>query len=83
MTNHANKHKVTQISMRKASCGFDWFEWQKVEGLIKKNCAGSSLTITAYDQNKDEQTQKQDETLRHSALCIAQCLDEALSNLIQ
>ena len=26
MTNHANKHKVTQISMPKAGCGLDWLE---------------------------------------------------------
>ena len=35
MTNHANKHKVTQISMPKDGCGLDRLEWHKVERLIK------------------------------------------------
>ena len=61
MINHANKNKVTQISMPKAGCGLDRLEWHKVERLIKEICAQSSLTITVYDQSKDEQSQKQDE----------------------
>ena len=61
MTNDANKHKVTRISMPKAGCGLDRLEWHKVERLIKENCAQSNLTIAGYDQSKDEQSQKQDE----------------------
>ena len=34
MINHANKHKVTQISMPKASCGLDRLQWHKNERLI-------------------------------------------------
>ena len=34
MTNHAKKHKVTEISMPKAGCGLDRLEWYKVERLI-------------------------------------------------
>ena len=82
-TNHANKHKVTQITMPKAGCGFDRLEWYKVERLIKKICAQSDLTITVYDQNKDKQSQKQDETPVRSALGQAQRQDEALSKLIE
>ena len=52
MTNHANKQKVTQISMPKAGCGLDRLEWYKVERLIREICAQSNLTITVYDQNK-------------------------------
>ena len=83
MTNHANKHKVTQISMPKAGCGLDRLEWHKVERLLKEICAHSNLTITVYDQSKDEQSQKQDETPVRSALGQAQRRDEALSKLIQ
>ena len=39
MTNHANKHKVTQISMPKARCGLDRLEWHKVERIIRETCA--------------------------------------------
>ena len=60
MTNHANKHKVTRTSMPKAGCGLDRLEWYKVERLIKEICAQSNLTITVYDQSKDEKSQKQD-----------------------
>ena len=56
MTNHANKHKITQISIPKAGCGLDRLEWYKVERLIREICAQSNLTITVYDQNKDEQS---------------------------
>ena len=59
MTNHADKHKVTQISMPKAGCGVDRLEWYKVERLIKESCAQSNLTITVYEQSRDEQSQKQ------------------------
>ena len=83
MTNHANKHKVTQISMPKTGCGLVRLEWHKVERLIKGICAQSSLTITVYDQSKDEQSQKQDETPVRSALGQAQRQDEALSKLIE
>ena len=55
MTKHANKNKVTQISMSKAGCGLDRLEWHKVERLIREICEQSNLTITVYDQNKDEQ----------------------------
>ena len=58
MTEHANKQKVTQISMPKAGCGLDRLEWYKVESLIKETCAQSNLTIIVYDQSKDEQSQK-------------------------
>ena len=83
MTNHANKYKVTQISMPKTGCGLDRLEWYKVERLIKDICAQSNLTITVYDQNRDEQSQKQSETPVHSALGQAQRQDEALSKLYQ
>ena len=62
MANHANKHKAPEIRMPKAGCGLDRSEWHKVERLIREICAQSSLTITVYDQSKDEQSQKQDET---------------------
>ena len=54
MINHANKYKVTHISMPKAGCGLDRLEWYKVERLIEQICAQPSLTITVYDQSKDE-----------------------------
>ena len=54
MTKHANKHKVTEISMPKAGCGLDRLEWYKVERLIREICAQSNLTITVYDQRKFE-----------------------------
>ena len=56
MINHANKHKVTHISMPKAGCGLDRLEWHKVECLINEIYAQSNLTITVYDHNKDEQS---------------------------
>ena len=68
MTKHANKHKVTEISMPKAGCGVDRLEWYKVERLIREICAQSNFTITVYDQNKDEQSQKQTETPVRSTL---------------
>ena len=55
----------------------------KIERLIKENCAQSNLTITVYDQNRDEQSQKLTETPMRSALGQAQRQDEALSKLIQ
>ena len=48
--------------MPKVGCGLDRLEWHKVERLIKKICTQSNLTITVYDQSKEEQSQKQDET---------------------
>ena len=72
MTNNANKHKVTQISTPKAGCGLDRLERYKVERLIKEICAQSNLTITVYDQNRDEQSQKQIETPVRSAIGQAQ-----------
>ena len=83
ITNHANEHKVTQISMPKAGCGLDRLEWHKVERLIKEICAQSYLPITAYDQSKNEQSQKQVETPVRSALGQAQRQNEALSKLIE
>ena len=83
MINHANNYKVTHISMPKAGCGVDRLEWHKVKRLIKEICAQSNLTITVYDQNKDEQSQKQDETPVRSALDQAQRQNEALSKFIQ
>ena len=83
MVNHANKYKVTDISMLKAGCGLDRLEWFKVERLVKEICAQSSLTITVYDQSKDEQSQKQDETPVRSALGQTQRQVEALSKLIE
>ena len=83
MTNHAIKHKVTQISMAKAGCGLDRLEWYKVERLIKEFCSHSNLTITVYDQKRDEQSEKPTETPVHSPLGQAQRQDEALSKLIE
>ena len=83
MTNHANKHKVTQINTSKAGCGLERLEWHKVERIIKKICAQPNLTITVNDQSGDEQSQKQEETPSHSALGQAQRQDEALSKLIE
>ena len=83
MKNHATKHKVTQISMPKAGCGLDRLEWHKVERLIREICAQSNLTITVYDQYKDEQSQKQDETPVRSALGQAQRQDEAMPKLVE
>ena len=83
MTDHANKHEVTQISMPKAGCGLDRLEWHKLEHVIKEICAQSSLTITVYNESKGEQSQKQDETQVRSAIGQAQRRDEALSKLIQ
>ena len=68
MTKHANKHEVTKISMPKAGCGLHRLEWHKVEHLIREICAQSNLTMTVYDQHKDEQSQKQTETPMRSAL---------------
>ena len=68
MTNHANKHKVTQIGMPKAGCRLDWLEWYQVERLIREIFAQSNLTITVYEQNRDEQSQKQKEAPVRSAL---------------
>ena len=82
MTNLANKHKVTRISMPEAGCGLYRLEWYKIERLIEENCAQSSLTITVCEQNKDEQSQKQTETTVRSALGQAKRQDEALSKLI-
>ena len=83
MTKHANKHKVTEISMPKAGCGLDRLEWYKVERLIREICAVSNFTITVYDQNKDKQSQKQTEAPVRSALGQAKRQDEALSKLIE
>ena len=81
MTNHANKHEVTQISMPKAGCELDWLEWHKVERLIKEICAQSNLTITVFEQSTDEKSQKQKEAPVRSALGQAQRQDEALYKL--
>ena len=83
MTNHANKHKITEISMPKAGCVLDRLEWHKVGRLIKEICAQSKSTITVYDQRNDGQSQKQNESLARSALGQAQRQDEALSKLIE
>ena len=82
MTNHANKYKVTQISMPKTGCGLDRLEWHKVERLITETCSLSNLTIPVDEQSKDEQSQKQKEAPVHSALGQAQRQDEAWSKLI-
>ena len=58
MTNHTNKHKVTQVSLPKAGCALDRLEWYEVEGLPKENCAQSNLTIAVYDQSKEEQQRR-------------------------
>ena len=52
ITNHAYKHKVTQISMPKAGCGLDRLDRHKFERLIKEICAQPKLTVTLYDQTK-------------------------------
>ena len=52
-----------------------------MDRFIKEKCA--QLTITVYDQNKDEQLQKQDEAPVHIALGKAQIQVEALSKPIQ
>ena len=83
MTNHAIKHTVTQTSQPKAGFGLDRLEWHKIERHIKEICAQSNLTITVYDQNKYDQSQKQDEIPVSYALGQAQRQDEALSKLIQ
>ena len=83
MTNHANKHIVTQIKIPKAGWGLDLLEWHKVERLVKEVCAQSILTITVCEQSKDEQSQKQVETSVRSALGQAQRQDEALSKLFE
>ena len=83
ITKCAKKHKVSQISVRKAGYEFDRFEWHKVERLIKAVCAQSNLTITIYDQNETEKPQKQDETPVSFELGQAQRQYEALSKLIQ
>ena len=49
----------------------------------QRNLCTANLTITVYDQNKTEQSQKQDEVPVRSALCQAQRQDEAMSTLIQ
>ena len=54
--------------MPQVGCGLDQLKWHKVERLIKEICAQSNLTITVYDQSKDEQSQKQHETPVRSAL---------------
>ena len=83
MTNQDNAYQVTRINIPKAGCGLDRLERQKVERLIKEICAQSNLTTTVYDQNKNEQSQKEDETPVRPALGKAQRQDEALSKLIQ
>ena len=75
--------KSLKISMPKADCGLDWLEWHNVEGPIKEVRAQSHLTITIYDRSKDEQSQKQDETPKRSALGQAQRQDEALSKFME
>ena len=82
MTNHANKLNFTRIRMPKAGCELDRLEWLKVERLIMEKCAQSNLTITVYDQSKDEKSQNQTETPVRSALGQAQRQYEALSKLI-
>ena len=64
--------------MPKAGCGLDRLEWHKFEGLISEICAQSNLTITVYNQSKEEQSPKQNETPVRSALGQAQRQDEAL-----
>ena len=83
MTNHAHKHEVTQIGMPKAGCGLDRLEWYKIERLIREICAQSNLTVTVFDQNRDEQSQKENETSVHSALGQAQRHEEAIIKLIE
>ena len=83
MTKHANNCKVTDISMLKAGCRLDRLEWHKIERLIREICARSKLTITVYEQSKDEKSQKQKEAPVRSALGQAQRQNEALSKLIE
>ena len=83
MTSHANEHNVIQISMPKAGCGLDRSEWHKIERVVKEICAQSNSTNTVYEQSKDDQSQKQDETPVRSALGQAQRQDEALSRTFQ
>ena len=83
MKNHANKHKVTQISAPKAGCGLDRLQWHKVERLIKNICAQSNLTITVFEQIKDEQSQNQREAPVRSTLGQAQRQGEALRKLFE
>ena len=83
MTNLANKHKVAQVNLTKPGCRFGRLEWYKVERLIRKICAQSNLTITVYDQNKTEQSQKQNEVPVRSALGQTQRQNQALSKLIE
>ena len=63
--------------MPKAGCGLDRLKWYEIERLIKEICAQSNLTITAYDQSKEEKSQKQEETPVRSPLGQAQRRDEA------
>ena len=83
MTNHANKHKVTQISIPKAGCGLDRLNWYKVERFIKEICAQSNLTNTIYGQKRGEPSQKPTATPVRSALGQAKRQDEALSKLVE
>ena len=83
MKNHANERKVTQISMPEAGCGLDRLEWHKVEHFIKEMCAQSNLTITFYEQSKNEQSQKQEEVPVRSAPGQEQRQDEALSKFFE
>ena len=97
MTNYANAHQVTRISIPNFGCGLDRLEWYKMKCLIKEICAQSKLTITVYDLEKDENTNTQEEqpeiTNEHAkkvderptylALGRAQRQYEALSKLIQ
>ena len=69
--------------MPKAGCGLDRLEWHKIECFMREICAQSNLTITVYEQNKNEQSQKHEETPVRSALGQAQRQDEALSKLIE
>ena len=69
--------------MPKVGCGLDRLEWHEVKRLVKIICSRSNLTITGYDQDKAEQSQKQEETPVCSALRQANRQDEALSKLIQ
>ena len=68
--------------MPEAGCGLDQLEWHKIERLVKEHCAQSNLTITLYDQNKAEKSQKQDEGPVRSTLGQAQRRDKSLSKLI-
>ena len=83
MTYHANKQKLTHISMPKAVCGPDRFKLNKVECLILEIGAQSNKTITVCDQNKTEKSQMRNETPKRFALGQAQRQDEVLFKLIQ